>query len=100
MNSLNCRVDLHAVDATPSRWRDGAPDAPVDFHTAAHGQRPEELPLAHAEDEGRLLEYDTFVAAELPSLSGEARIIKRAVSRAFTGQLLFISPLEPAYTSC
>ena len=49
--ALNLRVDLHAIDATPARWRgdvgssslDGAstaasspsaPDALVDFHTA------------------------------------------------------------------
>ena len=40
---LNHRVDLHAIDATPARWRGGvgsspldgasAPDALVDFHT-------------------------------------------------------------------
>ena len=38
---LNRRVDLHAIDATPARWRgddgssplDGAPDTLVDFHT-------------------------------------------------------------------
>ena len=81
---LNRRVVFHAIDAMPARWRgdagssplDGAstaapspsaPDALVDFHTAADGQGPEELPLAHAEDEGRLLEYHTSVAAALPS---------------------------------
>ena len=62
---LNRRVDLHAVDATPARWRGdagsspldrartavssprndlvencpGAPDALVDFHTGVHGRR-------------------------------------------------------------
>ena len=51
--ALNRRVDLHAVDATPARWR--APDALVDFHTAADGQGPEELPLAHAKKERRFL---------------------------------------------
>ena len=98
-NSLNRRVDLHTVDATPSRWR--APDALVDFHTAADGQGPEELPLAHAEDEGRFLQHHTLVAAELPSLLMEARIIKRAVPRwCNSGQLLFIPSLEPAHPSC
>ena len=41
---LNRRVDLHAIDATPARWRgdagssplDGAPDTLVDFHTGAN----------------------------------------------------------------
>ena len=36
---LNRRVVLHAIDATPARWRaasspSNAPDALVDFHTA------------------------------------------------------------------
>jgi len=31
---LNHCVDLHAIDATPARWR--APDALVDFHTVLH----------------------------------------------------------------
>ena len=30
---LNRRVVLHAIDATPARWRERAPDALVDFHT-------------------------------------------------------------------
>ena len=38
---LNCRVDFHAIDATPARWRgdagssplDRARSAEVDFHT-------------------------------------------------------------------
>ena len=42
---LNHRVVLHAIDATPARWRgdagssplDRAPDALVDFHTGGHG---------------------------------------------------------------
>ena len=29
------RVDLHAIDATPARWR-GRPDTLVDFHTGKH----------------------------------------------------------------
>ena len=31
---LNHRVVLHAIDATPARWR--KPDALVDFHTGRH----------------------------------------------------------------
>ena len=38
--ALNCHVTLHAIDATPARWRGcaalsplDAPDALVDFHT-------------------------------------------------------------------
>ena len=33
---LNHRVLLHAIDATPARWR--APDALVDFHTGLDGK--------------------------------------------------------------
>ena len=38
---LNRRVDLHAINATPARWRDDAgssrtPDALIDFHTGPH----------------------------------------------------------------
>ena len=35
---LNRRVDLHAIDATPARWRgDVGPDTLVDFHTDDDG---------------------------------------------------------------
>ena len=27
---LNCRVDLHAIDATPARWRGDAGSSPLD----------------------------------------------------------------------
>ena len=32
---LNRRVDLHAIDATPARWRGDAY-----FHTVSHGSEP------------------------------------------------------------
>ena len=37
---LNCRVDLHAIDATPARWRGGAGSSPLDrASTAASSPR-------------------------------------------------------------
>jgi len=38
---LNHRVVLHAIDATPARWRGGvvAPDSLVDFHTGVNDAR-------------------------------------------------------------
>ena len=38
---LNRRVDLHAIDAAPARWRGDAPVALVDFHTGADEIRDE-----------------------------------------------------------
>ena len=35
---LILRVNLHAIDATPARWR-GAPDSLVDFHTGVEEGR-------------------------------------------------------------
>ena len=45
---LNCRVVLHAIDATPARWRDTL----VDFHT---GQE-------YLASNGYSVEYDFYAA--------------------------------------
>ena len=38
--ALNLRVDLHAIDATPARWRDGVDLSPLDgASTAASSPR-------------------------------------------------------------
>ena len=34
-NALNRRVDLHAIDATPARWRGGAGSSPLDGASTA-----------------------------------------------------------------
>jgi len=48
---LNRRVNLHAIDATPARWRGGAaPDTLVDFHAGGDHLRHECAPFVVADD--------------------------------------------------
>ena len=48
---LNRRVNLHAIDATPARWRGrAAPDTLVDFHAGGDHLRHERAPLVVADD--------------------------------------------------
>ena len=45
--SRRFRVDLHAIDATPARWRGDAgnsPDALVDFHRSRSWNKPGKRP--------------------------------------------------------
>ena len=71
---LNHRVVLHAIDATPARWRGDAgcsPDTLVDFHTGTECQ----VCMARAKDTA-LVPCGHVLCADCVTRANEERIVE------------------------